>query len=39
MTAVPSSRGRIIDLSRGAAGVIGMTGQGLARVSVTILGR
>ncbi len=35
----PFVGGRIIDLSRGAAGVIGMIGQGLARVSVTILGR
>jgi rare lipoprotein A len=35
----PFIGGRIIDLSRGAANVIGMMGQGLARVSVTILGR
>jgi rare lipoprotein A len=35
----PFIGGRIIDLSRGAAGVIGMMGQGLARVSVQILGR
>jgi len=35
----PFIGGRVIDLSRGAAGVIGMLGQGLARVSVTILGR
>jgi rare lipoprotein A len=35
----PFIGGRIIDLSRGAANVIGMIGQGLARVSVTILGR
>jgi rare lipoprotein A len=35
----PYIAGRIIDLSRAAAGVIGMTGQGIARVSVTILGR
>ena len=35
----PFIGGRVIDLSRGAAGVIGMIGQGLARVSVTILGR
>jgi rare lipoprotein A len=34
----PFVGGRIIDLSRGAANVIGMIGQGLARVSVTILG-
>lgn len=30
----PFIKGRIIDLSRGAAQVIGMTGSGLARVSV-----
>ena len=35
----PYIAGRIIDLSRAAAGVIGMTGQGIARVSVTVLGR
>jgi rare lipoprotein A len=35
----PYIAGRIIDLSRAAAGVIGMTGQGLARVVVEILGR
>lgn len=35
----PFIGGRIIDLSRGAANVIGMIGQGLARVTVTILGR
>ncbi len=35
----PFVGGRIIDLSRGAANVIGMIGQGLAHVSVTILGR
>jgi rare lipoprotein A len=35
----PFIAGRIIDLSKGAAGVIGMTGQGLARVRVTVLGR
>jgi rare lipoprotein A len=35
----PFIGGRVIDLSRGAANVIGMMGQGLARVSVTILGR
>ena len=35
----PYIAGRIIDLSRAAAGVIGMTGQGIARVSVSILGR
>jgi rare lipoprotein A len=35
----PFIRGRIIDLSKAAAGVIGMTAQGLARVSVEVLGR
>jgi rare lipoprotein A len=35
----PFIAGRIIDLSRGAAKVIGMTGQGLARVKVQVLGR
>jgi rare lipoprotein A len=35
----PFIAGRIIDLARGAARVIGMTGQGLARVRVTVLGR
>ena len=35
----PYIAGRIIDLSRGAAGVIGMHGQGIARVKVTVLGR
>ena len=35
----PYIAGRIIDLSRRAAEVIGMTGQGIARVSVNILGR
>ena len=35
----PFIGGREIDLSRGAARVIGMIGSGLARVSVTILGR
>jgi rare lipoprotein A len=35
----PFIAGRIIDLSRGAANVIGMTGQGLARVKMEILGR
>jgi rare lipoprotein A len=35
----PYIAGRIIDLSRAAAGVIGMTGQGIARVRVSILGR
>jgi len=35
----PYIAGRMIDLSRGAAGVIGMHGQGIARVKVTVLGR
>jgi rare lipoprotein A len=35
----PFIAGRIIDLSRGAAVVIGMTGSGLARVSMTVLGQ
>jgi peptidoglycan lytic transglycosylase len=35
----PFVGGRIIDLSRGAAGVIGMHQQGVARVKVTVLGR
>ena len=35
----PYVAGRIIDLSRAAAGVIGMTAQGVARVAVEILGK
>jgi rare lipoprotein A (peptidoglycan hydrolase) len=35
----PYVGGRIIDLSRGAAGVLGMQGQGVARVKMTVLGR
>jgi len=35
----PFIKGRIIDLSKGAAGVIGMHGSGLAPVSVEVLGR
>jgi len=35
----PYIAGRMIDLSRGAAGVIGMHHQGVARVRVTVLGR
>ncbi len=35
----PFIAGRIIDLSRGAASVIGMTGQGLARVKMEVIGR
>ena len=35
----PYVAGRIIDLSKAAAGIIGMTGQGIARVVVEVLGR
>jgi rare lipoprotein A len=35
----PYIRGRTIDLSRAAAGVIGMMGQGVARIRMDILGR
>jgi rare lipoprotein A len=35
----PYIAGRIIDLSKAAAGIIGMTGQGIARVKVEVLGR
>jgi rare lipoprotein A (peptidoglycan hydrolase) len=35
----PFTGGRIIDLSRAAAQAIGMAGQGVARVRVTVLGR
>jgi len=35
----PFIKGRIIDLSKAAAGAIGMQGQCLARVSVSVLGR
>lgn len=35
----PYVAGRVIDLSKAAAGKIGMTGQGIARVSMTVLGR
>ncbi|MGE3228994.1 MAG: septal ring lytic transglycosylase RlpA family protein [Hyphomicrobium sp.] len=35
----PFIKGRVIDLSRGAAAAIGMTGAGLARVSYTVVGR
>src|SRR5215510_1174443 len=35
----PYVAGRIIDLSRAAASVIGMTGQGVARVKMMVLGR
>ena len=33
----PFTRGRIIDLSRGAAEVIGMTGRGIATVQLEVL--
>jgi rare lipoprotein A len=35
----PYIAGRVIDLSRAAAGKIGMTGQGVAHISMTVLGR
>jgi rare lipoprotein A len=35
----PYIGGRIIDLSKGAAGVLGMHNEGVARVRVTVLGR
>ena len=35
----PYVAGRVIDLSRAAATKIGMTGQGVARISMTVLGR
>jgi rare lipoprotein A len=35
----PYIRGRIIDLSRAAASVIGMTGQGVARIRMDVIGR
>ena len=35
----PYVGGRIIDLSKAAAGAVGMTGSGVAPVSVAILGR
>jgi rare lipoprotein A len=31
--------GRIIDLSKAAAELIGMTAEGIARVKITVLGR
>jgi rare lipoprotein A len=34
----PYVAGRIIDLSKAAAGAIGMTAQGVARVTVKVLG-
>ncbi|MDX2158400.1 MAG: septal ring lytic transglycosylase RlpA family protein [Hyphomicrobiaceae bacterium] len=35
----PYIAGRIIDLSKAAAGAISMTGQGVAKVKMTVLGR
>lgn len=35
----PYVGGRIIDLSKAAAGVIGMQGQGLANVRMDVIGR
>jgi rare lipoprotein A len=35
----PYVKGRIIDLSKAAAGVIGMQGQGVARIRMEVLGR
>jgi rare lipoprotein A len=35
----PFIAGRIIDLSRAAAEIIGMTASGVARVSMIVLGR
>jgi len=35
----PFIKGRIIDLSRGAASALGITSAGVARVSVSVLGR
>jgi rare lipoprotein A len=35
----PFIAGRIIDLSRAAASAVGMTGAGLARVNIAVLGR
>jgi rare lipoprotein A len=35
----PYVAGRIIDLSKAAAGLLGMTAQGIARVRVEVLGR
>jgi rare lipoprotein A len=35
----PYVAGRVIDLSRAAASAVGMTGSGLARVSLAVLGR
>lgn len=35
----PYVRGRVIDLSRAAASAVGMTGSGVARVSMAVVGR
>jgi rare lipoprotein A len=35
----PYIAGRVIDLSKAAAGVIGMTAQGTARIRMTVIGR
>jgi rare lipoprotein A len=35
----PFVKGRIIDLSRGAASALGITGAGVSRVSVSVIGR
>src|SRR5262249_20191464 len=35
----PFVGGRVIDLSSGAAGVLGMHGQGVARVRISVVGR
>ena len=35
----PFIRGRIIDLSRGAAGVLGIRGSGVARVRIEVVGK
>jgi rare lipoprotein A len=35
----PFIKGRIIDLSRGAASALGITSAGVARVSVSVIGR
>jgi rare lipoprotein A (peptidoglycan hydrolase) len=35
----PYVAGRVIDLSKAAAGAIGMTGQGTAHIKLTVLGR
>jgi len=34
----PFTGGRIIDLSKSAADLIGMTAQGIAQVTITVLG-